>query len=512
MRWVGGTKHSPENDNRMSNLPLSSYTLHQLGSKYYAEANFDGGVDYESSTSPSTVINNAIAGLSSGVVFIKDGDWTETGYVNIYMKNGVDLIGESREGTKLGSTTNFYIVRFNSVSNSSLKNLNILNGGGTNIMTAYIYGASPSNIEIDNVHFTGTATWAINGVSAENIRIRNCLCDSNTIGQFFYNSGIFEKTIIADNVITDTTVMGVYSRGLKDSSIHDNILTDAGSTSADNAFITVANNNPSCNYSISKNRLRFTTDPTATTNGILIAGESSDTNYNEVVVVDGNTCYVEAGVTSNVNQFIYTHGYDSAHHQVRNVTIKNNIVYGAGTIMGGIVSTLSDHINYTGNIIDTVEQRGIQIDDADYVKLGANIIRNYDQAAGGYAAIDLTNSPVNVVGDGAVQSYTPADLSGAADTHYLMSPEQNVCLLNAYLKYTEASSADAGITLILGKESDDDYYYTGTSETDKAQWYTKTLTLLKRDLAAGDTLIFNSAGGKANAGEVICVVDYAFID
>lgn len=110
--------------------------------------------------------------------------------------------------------------------------------------------------------------------------------------------------------------------------------------------------------------------------------------------------------------------------------------------------------------------------------------------------------------EGHRQSPSPVDLSGAAVNQYLLHPETACSLVQAYLLYTEASSADAGITLKIGKESDDDYYYTGTSETGKAQYYTKTLTLLAQDVAAGDTVIFNSAGGKTGTGEVVLVLEY----
>lgn len=95
----------------------------------------------------------------------------------------------------------------------------------------------------------------------------------------------------------------------------------------------------------------------------------------------------------------------------------------------------------------------------------------------------------------------PFDLSGSAKTYYFHT-EETFYLSNLYFTYSEASSADAGITIKIGKESDDDYHYTGTTEVSKSQWYTKELTLLATKVSAGDTLIINCAGGKTGAGEV----------
>lgn len=103
-----------------------------------------------------------------------------------------------------------------------------------------------------------------------------------------------------------------------------------------------------------------------------------------------------------------------------------------------------------------------------------------------------------------------ADLSGSAVTLVALHAERACTLKKATLVYTEASSADAGITLEIGKESDRDYYYTGASEADKSQWYSKDVTLLKAAVAAGDTLTFYSPGGKVGTGEVMLVVEYYY--
>jgi len=108
------------------------------------------------------------------------------------------------------------------------------------------------------------------------------------------------------------------------------------------------------------------------------------------------------------------------------------------------------------------------------------------------------------------RSSVSVDLSGGAATLVTLHCERACTLIKATLLYTEASSADAGVAIKIGKETDDDYYYTGTSEINKALWYSLDATLLQTAVGAGDTVLFNSAGGKAGTGEVMLVLEYEF--
>ncbi len=102
------------------------------------------------------------------------------------------------------------------------------------------------------------------------------------------------------------------------------------------------------------------------------------------------------------------------------------------------------------------------------------------------------------------------DLSGAAATLIALHCERACTLIKATLLYTEASSGDAGVAVKIGKESDDDYFFNGTSETSKSQWYSKDVTLLQTAVDAGDTVILSSAGGKVGIGEIMLVLEFAF--
>jgi parallel beta-helix repeat protein len=182
------------------------------------------------------------------------------------------------------------------------------------------------------------------------------------------------------------------------------------------------------------------------------------------------------------------------------------------------------------NGTDGVIYDGIRVNDSDLNVISGNISRNfagaltqrygisilgtsdYNTVKGNNCTLNVT-APYSVVGahnsyDGIVRTAVAADLSGGAVTLVCLHPEQALHLARANLLYTEASSADAGITVEIGKESDRDYYYTGATEINKALWYTKEVTLLKNDVAAGDTVTFYSPGSKTGTGEIILILEY----
>lgn len=100
------------------------------------------------------------------------------------------------------------------------------------------------------------------------------------------------------------------------------------------------------------------------------------------------------------------------------------------------------------------------------------------------------------------------DLSASASLAVVLHCEKVCTLIKATLLYSEATSSDAGVSIKIGKETDDSYYYTGTSEISKALWYSKDVTLLQTDLAAGNTVIISTAGGKVGTGEIMLVLEY----
>ncbi len=120
------------------------------------------------------------------------------------------------------------------------------------------------------------------------------------------------------------------------------------------------------------------------------------------------------------------------------------------------------------------------------------------------------NSTGMVLGD--IQQLSPSslDLSGAAtDLNTWYSPTDAV-LLGYQLQYTEASSADAGVAVDVGRYQDgvaldDDYFDTSTSEVSKNLGYSKNFVysdLSNSEIDAGDSVTVGTAGGKVGTGEI----------
>lgn len=106
------------------------------------------------------------------------------------------------------------------------------------------------------------------------------------------------------------------------------------------------------------------------------------------------------------------------------------------------------------------------------------------------------------------------DLSGGNLDEVLFTPYAAATLLGWRILYTEASSADAGVEVRVGKLTqagvhDDDFYDQETSEINKAAGYSKLMApgaLDQNAIAVGETLTVGCSGGKVGAGEIIIVV------
>lgn len=141
--------------------------------------------------------------------------------------------------------------------------------------------------------------------------------------------------------------------------------------------------------------------------------------------------------------------------------------------------------------------------------------------------VTISNAGVTVIGSSKVtnamvkaavkvnhaKAYAKLDLSAAAASDVvILHPTQACTITKLTALYTEAASADAGVVIRVGKETDNDFYYTGTSEADVAAWYERDCTLLQTAVAAGDTLICGTVGTKVGTGEVLFCAEYTVDD
>ena len=107
-----------------------------------------------------------------------------------------------------------------------------------------------------------------------------------------------------------------------------------------------------------------------------------------------------------------------------------------------------------------------------------------------------------------VSSQVPADLSGSGVTYHVFVADRAYTLTAANFVFTEASSADTGVNLSVGKvyvgTDDVDYFVNEVaSAVSQETGYRQVGTLLQTAVVEGDVITLVSAGGKTGTGEVI---------
>lgn len=105
-----------------------------------------------------------------------------------------------------------------------------------------------------------------------------------------------------------------------------------------------------------------------------------------------------------------------------------------------------------------------------------------------------------------VSGLTAVDLSGSGVTVFVFVADRAYTISGANFVFTEASSADTGSNISVGKvfvgTDDVDYFVNEVaSDVSKETGYRQSLTLLQTAVVAGDVITLVSAGGKTGTGE-----------
>ena len=226
-----------------------------------------------------------------------------------------------------------------------------------------------------------------------------------------------------------------------------------------------------------------------------ITGCRSDYNaYDGIVVTEGSNLNSISGNVLFNNSYGTPNTYSGI---VINDSIKN-IVTGNVCTRAGVAT------DQLYGIVEKNDDSNPEASDLNCIK--GNFCSGNLYTANGYNIAVTNNSSY----DKTICSATSLDLSGGAQFLVVYHATVDTYVVRAKLLYTEASSADAAVAndIQIGDETSNIYFFQGTSETNKAAWYTKSLTLLKRDLPAGESLTFSlNAGGKAGTGEIKLIVD-----
>jgi len=108
---------------------------------------------------------------------------------------------------------------------------------------------------------------------------------------------------------------------------------------------------------------------------------------------------------------------------------------------------------------------------------------------------------------------TVLDLSGAAQAEVVQFYSVvALTVTKVVLVYVEASSADAGVAVSVGKNASAAWFYTGNSEISKSLYYSKEVTLAHAALAAGEYITLSNAGGKVGTGNIQVHIEFTVDD
>lgn len=237
----------------------------------------------------------------------------------------------------------------------------------------------------------------------------------------------------------------------------------------------------------------------------------SESTADGIYLTDSTRCSI-------MDNLCYKNRYGININDSSHIVLTGNICMNNSDTRAGIILQGADTFNcvISGNICS--DDQGIKTQtygireavNADYnsyignVTLGNNNL-GVNNGGGGHSSFDKDLSSVKL------------DLSGAAtdiEIYHAVSPG---ILVGYTILYTEASSADAGVNVRIGRYQngvalDDDYFDVSVSEISKNLGYSKnfvTADLTNKIIAAGDTITVGTAGGKTGTGEVMIILQIA---
>jgi parallel beta-helix repeat protein len=481
--------------NLLNNLKGATKTVATVsGADYYV----DGTADEVQINAAITAVN----ALGGGVVYLKQGTYSLAATVD--MLSNVSLIGSGFGNTNLAVAAD----------------VNVIELLGT-------VGTDKTNMCVKDLKVTGyydsVAGTTSNGIYvryALDSTIQNCYVTKNNHGIYLFSDN--ERIGILYNRCTENDDDGIAdTAGNIYSVIHGNwsyvngdcgIHMTGGASYLGRATISAnhlikngsgAGGGGTSNHGILLEEVRnvvcnsnFVYDNEG--DGIKIYGDTLTGGY--------------SSICGNVIRDNELHGIN-VHKSTRVSVIGNKIMNGgtAVTDHGIYVHTNSDRNTFIGNDVSGYAGYGIYIDGASE----ANNTVNLNSLAGN------TTGTIYDAGTDTVHpryhAVASLDLSGGATDLVVHHAITDGTLVGYTLLYTEASSADAGVTVEIGRYQDgvaldDDYFDQVTSEGSKALGYAKTYyssDLTQVVVDDGDTITAGTAGGKVGTGEILVVLKIA---
>ena len=465
-------------------------------------------------------------------------------YSAIVYKEGNKIFAKKRDGSLIAEGV---VGRDDArVINSAI---NSLSDYGVVLLLEKIFTLSSSivlknNIWLRGVGFAtvlkvadGADCHAITGTDVSNVILSDFLIDGNKANQTVGVHGIRIYADTQDNeniILQNIMVKNVKGHGivLTGSGSHYNLNCIAGN------IIALDNDSYGISYYYVKQGHMFNILAKGNTEGGVQAKYGEEININNIrsynnrrglaigatdnPLTDVNIVNCHLNSNSGPGLCIFPQATDC---QVSNVVAKNNQRYGIRNEADGVrmSNCICNNNKYDGiillnasknKIINCTCNNNTRYGIRSYGTADYNQIKNCE-------AVGNTSAPMEIDGihdtvDITVKS-SVLDLSDAATDIEVFHAVTKCQLVGYAIVYTEASSADAGVQIRIGRYRervalDNDYFDSSTSEASKNKGYVKhfkTSNLSHSVINAGDTITVGTAGRKKGAGEVMLILKIA---
>jgi parallel beta-helix repeat protein len=480
---------------------------------------------------------------TGGKIILLEGNFVTAANITVPANTTLEGVGFASIITPTGAAiTNGFELNGDNIILRDMKVILAAGAGGGGTRPNVIYATGRTSLILDTLWIVGDDSVGDDGSDARQNGIYLLTCDGADITDCFIECN--KRHGVHGNALTHSHVEGC--------KIFDNtgngVLLDGVSTQ-----------NRITGSNIHGNDNGVYIDSGASNN--VIAGSSINSNAADGVIIDSALVVVSGNsIFANTERGI--HLIDASGCVLTGNQVESNGT--GGTKYSGIYLVSSERITITGNAIPGNGLHGLYIFRSSYCSVGSNICTGQDTGDGINITGDATenadyntlagntcqgnagqgieiaggtdanrnqikaNNTMNNTGLGIVDAGTNTifdqvmhsialDLTGGATDIEVFFAKCPGILAGYTILYSVATGGGAGVNIRVGRYQDgvaldDDYFDVSTSELNKSKGYSKhfvSADLTQSVIASGDTITVGTAGGKADTGEVILILEIA---
>lgn len=474
-------------------------------------------------TADDVEINAALTAGAGGKVILLEGNYQITANLVVPADTHFSGIGK---GTILTTTdavgiTNMVEMGGDNVTISDMKLVLGAGAGDAGSRPNIIRAFSVNRIWLERLWLVGDASVADDGSNVRqngicivtgsiHSKFLSCHIETNKRDGMYLNG--FQLGIVASCLSINNTQHGLHLNGSANNVFSNNVFH---SNSGCGIYMENGSNNNAitgntCNVNTQHGIYLKSSNVNAITGNQCFENDGGGSTYSGIFVeesgrpvVVGNACF------RNGLHGIYI--YKSLYGIVTGNDCESSVT-GDGINVTGVPFGASDWNSITSNVCVANAGAGIAIvggANATLTSIKANTTLNNDGRG-------IVDAGTNTIFDQAMHSIA-LDLTGVAtdiEVFFAKCP----CILAGYsILYSVATGGGAGVNIRVGRYQDgvaldDDYFDVSVSELNKAKGYSKhfvSADLTQTVIAAGDTITVGTAGGKADTGEVIVILEIA---